>query len=936
MNDLDSPNLKLNINLMAGAAAATVALAVPAIYFVLGWQADAAVLRAEARFYAGTAAQVLHAAPHARAGLYRLEDVFSSQPQGHFLERRRVVDASNHVVSESAEILDGPVIEQTTEITDADHVVGQLEVAHSLRPLLWNTALMVIPGLLLGWAVFLAVREFPLRTLRLALQEIDARKKTEVRLQGSLSMLGATLESTADGILVVDAMGRTVVFNHRYAEMWGIPQEVAAARDDNAALAVVMGQLADPNQFLRKLRWLSVHRDEESHDYLDLKDGRVFEWYSQPQRVDGNSVGRVASFHDISQRKRAEALLAGEKRVLERIVGGSSLREVLNLLARNIEEQSGRMICSILFQEAQQAGVIQVAGPSLPDSYAGALANTPVVPLANVFGELVQYGELAATVKIPGNPHWQSYQDLVRSWGLQAHWAAPVLSSVGTVLGAVIIHYRTPFNNPGPNDMELIDIATNLTGIAIERRGTEERLHYLAHYDPLTGLPNRALFRDRLNQALVRAERNKRLVALMFLDLDRFKAINDTLGHDIGDLLLKIVAERLRHCVREQDTVARLGGDEFTVIVEGVDGPEDAALVAQKILDVLAPPFKLAQHETFVSSSIGITISPMDSMDLDELLKNADAAMYRAKERGRNNYQFYRPEMNATTLEHLQMENGLRYALERNEFLMYYQPKVDLGTGLITGVEALLRWNHPERGIVSPLEFIPLLEETGLINPVGEWLLRTACDQGKSWQERGFPPLRMAVNLSPRQFQYNNLANTVAEVLAQTGMVPDLLEFEVTESMLMEDPEQTAEILRQIKAMGVVRINIDDFGTGYSSLSYLKRFPISAVKLDQSFVRGLPDDEEDVAIAVAVIAMAHSLKLKVIAEGVEHARQLDFLRERGCDEIQGFICSPPLPPAEFLALLERNRSGPCLPGPTNVSSLSEARRLREDAGRSAT
>jgi diguanylate cyclase (GGDEF)-like protein/PAS domain S-box-containing protein len=930
-----SGKLKLDINLMAGATAVIVAVAVPLVYFILGWQAESAALQTEGKAYALSAAQVLRAGPH--SGLRRLEDTFDRQARGGAPERRRVVDASDRVVLENANMLDGPVIAHTTEITDADRVVGQIEVARSLRPLLWNTGLMMFPGVLLGWVVFLAVRGFSLRTLRLALQELDARKHTEARLQDSLSMLGATLESTADGILVTDATGRIVVFNRRYAEMWGIPHEIASTRDDNAALAVVMGQLTDPNGFLRKLRWLATHPDEENHDHLELKDGRMFEWYSQPQLLDGESVGRVASFHDISERKRAEALLAGEKRVLEMIVGGSALAEVLGILARNIEEQSGCMICSILFRDVHKPEGIRVAGPSLPDSYARTLAqdDAAIVPLENILGEHGQYGESPAVVKILGHPHWQDYQDLVQGSGLQAHWVAPVLSNSGRLLGAVITHYRAPFV-PGPNDMELIDIATNLTGIAIERRESEARLHYLAYYDLLTGLPNRALFRDRLTQALARAERNKRLVGLMFLDLDRFKEINDTLGHDMGDHLLKTVAERLRSCMREEDTVARLGGDEFTVIVEGIEGPEGAALVAQKIIDVLAPPIKLAQHETFVSSSIGITVSPMDSTDLDQLLQNADTAMYRAKERGRNNYQFYRPEMNVTTLHHLQMETDLRYALERGEFLVYYQPKVELKTGAITGVEALLRWNHPGRGLVSPLEFIPMLEETGLITPVGEWLLSAACRQSRAWQEQGLAPLRMAVNLSPRQFQHDDLAGTVARVLQETGLEPGLLEFEVTESMLMHDPDNTAEILRQIKAMGVVRINIDDFGTGYSSFSYLKRFPISAVKLAQSFVQGLPDDEEDVAIVVAVIAMAHSLKLRVIAEGVERPGQLDFLREHGCDEIQGFICSPALPPAEFLELLERSQSDGCLPESGNVAFLSEARRLREDAGRSAT
>ena len=478
----------------------------------------------------------------------------------------------------------------------------------------------------------------------------------------------------------------------------------------------------------------------------------------------------------------------------------------------------------------------------------------------------------------------------------------------------------------------LLEKSAVLDDLLFSRKTAEESVAQLVNYDVLTKLPNRALFRDRLERAITRSQRAENMVALMLLNLDRFKIVNDTLGHVAGDQLLLAVAERLQECVLEDDTVARLGGDEFAIVLEGVDDAEDAASVAHKILDVFAIPFFLAGHETFVTPSFGISVFPLNGDGPDSLLKNANAAMYRAKERGRNNYQFYMLEMNARSLDHLRMETGLRHALERNEFLMYYQPKVDLHSGAIVGMEALLRWNHPERGIVSPLEFIPLLEETGLITPVGEWLMRAACLQNKAWCDLGFPPLHMAVNLSARQFQGNNLAQNVATVLAETGLDPELLELEVTESMLMDDPESTVDILHQIKAMGVLRINLDDFGTGYSSLSYLKRFPVSAVKLDRSFVSGLPDDEEDVAIAVAVIAMAHSLKLKVIAEGVETTRQLDFLRQHQCDEIQGFICSEPVSAEEFLLLLQQNQGKGWLPEATKIAPIRLGRRLYKDSG----
>ena len=371
------------------------------------------------------------------------------------------------------------------------------------------------------------------------------------------------------------------------------------------------------------------------------------------------------------------------------------------------------------------------------------------------------------------------------------------------------------------------------------------------------------------------------------------------MGHDAGDQLLKAVAKRLQGCVREEDTVARLGGDEFTVILEQIDAPEDAGVVARKILDTMKPPFRISGNEIFVTTSIGITVYPIDHSDIGGLLKNADTALYGAKEAGRNTFKFYSTEMNDKAFGRLEMENKLRNALTNNEFIIYYQPKVSLITGQPTGAEALLRWNYPGRGIVSPIEFIPLLEETGMIKEVGRWVLRSVCNQNKKWMDMGLPPLRVAVNISARQFLHHDLITDVSDSLRESGLSPDQLELELTESILMQDPKRATELLETIKALGVVRIDIDDFGTGYSSLSYLKRFPINVVKIDASFVRDIPEDKEDDAIVLAIIAMAHSLGIKVVAEGVEDEKQIDFLKTHDCDEVQGYIMSHPLPVDEF-------------------------------------
>jgi diguanylate cyclase (GGDEF)-like protein/PAS domain S-box-containing protein len=452
-----------------------------------------------------------------------------------------------------------------------------------------------------------------------------------------------------------------------------------------------------------------------------------------------------------------------------------------------------------------------------------------------------------------------------------------------------------------------------LRGVTMDisaRKEMEVRLAHLANHDPLTGLPNRNLLADRLGQALIAAARHARAAGVLFLDLDRFKVINDSLGHSAGDRLLKAVAERLQDSVREGDTVARLGGDEFIVILDDMAQPQDAALVAQKILESFVQPFHVevpeagGVQEFFFTTSIGISLYPGDGEDVDTLLKNADTAMYRAKERGGNSYQFFTPEMDTRARQRLSLENALRNALERREFVLHYQPQIDLATQNVIGVEALLRWNHPEQGLVAPADFIPLLEETGFIVPVGEWVLREACAQATAWRASGLPPLRVAVNLSARQLRHERFADTVAAALADTGMDPGDLELEITESAVMQQVEVSLETLSRVRALGV-RLAMDDFGTGYSSLSHLKLLPINTVKIDQSFVRDMPADENDAAIVQAIIVLARTLRLDVIAEGVETKEQLAFLRAHGCDAMQGYLFSRPLPAAEVKPLLDR-------------------------------
>jgi diguanylate cyclase (GGDEF)-like protein/PAS domain S-box-containing protein len=437
---------------------------------------------------------------------------------------------------------------------------------------------------------------------------------------------------------------------------------------------------------------------------------------------------------------------------------------------------------------------------------------------------------------------------------------------------------------------------------ATQRKAAEAKLLHLANHDALTGLPGRNLIQDRIQQSIARAHRSGGKFAVMFLDLDKFKTINDSLGHSIGDLLLQLVAQRILGCLREEDSVGRQGGDEFIVLLASLGAAEDSALVAKKILGALSAPFIVNGRDLRSGASIGIAVYPQDGDDVETLLKNSDAAMYHAKEAGCGSYQFFAPAMNAIAAERLLLENGLREAIDRSELLLHFQPLMNIADGSVVATEALVRWNHPQLGLVGPARFIPVAEDSGLIVPLGEWVLRQACSQLKQWRDQGVQLRRMVVNLSPRQFRQKHLVQTFSRVLREAGVDPHWLGLEITENVIMENPEVAIGVLRELKELGI-ELSLDDFGTGYSSLSYLKRFPIDKLKIDQSFVRDLTTDTDDETMVTAIIVMAHKLNIRVVAEGVETQAQLAFLREHGCDEYQGYLFSRPLPADELYVKL---------------------------------
>jgi diguanylate cyclase (GGDEF)-like protein/PAS domain S-box-containing protein len=450
------------------------------------------------------------------------------------------------------------------------------------------------------------------------------------------------------------------------------------------------------------------------------------------------------------------------------------------------------------------------------------------------------------------------------------------------------------------NRLVFITTARDIT----DRKDAEQRINYMASHDSLTKLPNRTLLQDRIQQTLAHNKRRNQRAAVIFIDLDKFKVINDTLGHDVGDGLLQQASERLVAGVRSEDTVARQGGDEFIILLTAIGQPEDAGTIAHKIIESMTMPFVVKGKELHIGASVGIAIYPDDGEDMESLLKNSDIAMYHAKESGRGNYQFFSPQMNEKAAEKQSLNGDLRYATERNELFLVYQPVVDMVTGHMVGMEVLLRWQHPELGLISPVKFIPLAEESGLILPIGEWVFRSACKQMKAWQTQGYEVPRLAINLSAKQFRQKSLADTIERILKETGVESRFIGLEVTESMLLQNIEEVVATLLRLSNMGL-EISIDDFGTGYSSLSYLKRLPINKIKIDKTFIDDVATHQDDAQIVIAIIAMAHGLSMKVVTEGVETNAQLEFLRKHKCEQYQGYLYSKPLPASEIIAKLKR-------------------------------
>lgn len=685
-----------------------------------------------------------------------------------------------------------------------------------------------------------------------AVRDLSEQRRVEGELERLIAELRATLESTADGILVTDLDGGIRSYNQRFAELWTLPEELQVQRNDLEVFGWMARCVLNAERYESRMSAILRSPLLETNDVIVLRSGRVLERVTLPQYARGRPIGRVYSFRDISQRLADEARLQLAAKVFETSLDAIFVADsTFKIISVNPSCERLTGMTREELQNSQASDLIfELEGGNPVDVLADRLQ-----------ADGTWEGEL-----------WHRNSD--------GH-SAPCLVSMVRI------------NDEHGEALQYIGFFKDLSETVAARKRIEE----LAYSDALTGLPNRLLLAERVEFSLATAQRDGTPFSILFLDLDRFKQINDSLGHQFGDRVLVEVTRRLKTCLRQADTAARLGGDEFVLLLHDADAL-GAEVTARRVLESLAQPYQFDEMNFSLSCSIGIALYPDDGKCMDDLIKNADSAMYHVKERGRSDFRFYQRQMNVDLLSRMKLDHAMRGALADGGFRLHYQPQININDGSIFGVEALIRWHDSEMGEISPVRFIPVAEETGLIVAIGDWVLQEAVRQAAAWHEQGHP-LAVAVNVSALQFRQSNFIDRVAGVLAEFSLPAAALELELTESLLIQDVDEVLKRLDALAALGV-RMSIDDFGTGYSSLSYLKRFPLHRLKIDRSFVKDLPGNESDAAIVTAIVNMARALRLRVIAEGVETGFQSEFLRAAGCHEVQGYLCSPALPAEKVL------------------------------------
>ncbi|KTD30870.1 GGDEF/EAL domain-containing sensory box protein [Legionella moravica] len=679
----------------------------------------------------------------------------------------------------------------------------------------------------------------------------DEILEKNIELEKSLSLLRATLESTADGIMMVNGHGAVVDWNQKFVEMWRIPSYMLESGKESMSFEYILEQLIDPQSLISDVQYLYQNPEWQGElPELIFKDGRIYERFTQPQRVGSQIVGRVYSFRDVTQKRLAQDELRIRERAIEASTHGIAIIDIST-------NENKVIYVNRAFERTTEYTEQQALGKSLVSLLGSNSEEVNNKRIELAIRELREEMVEMESIKRNGTVYWCEIS------------VAPVKDSLGNVK-----HY--------------VCILNDIT----QRRDMENQLVMQATYDSLTHLPNRVLLMDRVDQAILLAKKKKSILAFMFLDLDRFKMTNDTLGHNMGDKLLQAISNRLLIATDDFDTVARLGGDEFVILLSEIDSYQQAEIMAEGILRSIEKPIQIDQHSLKITASLGISYYPRDGGDYESLMKSADLSMYHAKDSGRNTYRVYEPEMNRRVINHMQLDSALRDALKNNELFLVYQPLIDLKQSKVIGFEALMRWHSKILGLVSPVDFIPMAEENGLILELGEWAMHEACRQMKEWQTRGLKDLSIAVNISGRQFRQTNLPDMVSRALKSSGLQAKYLELELTESLLIEDIDLVVETMYSLKDMGT-KLVIDDFGTGYSSLSYLKQFPVDKLKIDRSFINEMASNPNDAAIAKAIINLGHSLNIQVLAEGIETEFQRDFVVSHGCDFAQGYLYKAP-------------------------------------------
>ncbi|MBT1157270.1 EAL domain-containing protein [Aminobacter anthyllidis] len=724
--------------------------------------------------------------------------------------------------------------------------------------------------------------------------EFQHRENAEREWATERGLLRAMIDQVPDYLFAKDLECRFLVVNKAVADIHGRArlQDMIGKTDFELHTPELAAQFYEIEQTVIQSGRPMIDMEEMVLDSTGAK--RWLSTSKVPLRNDHNEIiGLVGISRDVTARRQADLVREEQALVLEMIAMNAPLGEVLDRLVRLMEAQLDGVFGSILLLDEDGVHLRHGAAPSLPADYSKAIDGVAIGPDVGSCGTAVYRRQAVVVADIASDPLWKNYSELAALHGLRSCWSTPILSHHGDVLGTFAMYSRE-VREPKSAETHLTELTTRIAAIAIERKRAEDQIIFLAHHDTLTGLPNRSLLKDRLTQAMLQTQRHNPWVSVVFVDLDNFKTVNDSLGHTAGDALLKIVANRMVDCVKATDTVMRLGGDEFVILlVDQPESPDAISATLNRIRAAIAEPVPFEGQVFHVTCSMGVATFPNDGSDAETLLMNADAAMYKAKEAGRDGFQFYTAEMNTKVHERLALQEAMRHGIAHCEFYLLYQPQVDLQTGRIFAVEALVRWKHPTQGVISPVHFIPLAEETGLIVPLGDWVLNEACRQNKAWQDAGLSPVNVSVNVSGRQFHEKNWICRVTRALRESGMEARYLELELTESLLMRNVDQAIATMKELQALGV-HFAIDDFGTGYSSLSALKNLPVARLKIDQSFIRNLARDENDRGIAAAVISLGQRLNMRVIAEGVETDEQFAFLHDNHCDEIQGYHFSRPI------------------------------------------